>query len=195
MTGRITQLGISRWTEKGGSYRTIQRFFHTEIDWLAVKWRFFTLFCYDPNGIYLLAGDESVVTKSGKHTFGLDRFFASLYDKAVPGLAFFSMALVHVGNRHAYSLSNEQVVRTDEEKQQARQRKQKQKSAKQQKTSPPDPPQKPCGRPKGSKTRTNLAVICFWVPRRSWTITACAARSSLRFAMPSSTLVWRTSWV
>jgi putative transposase len=157
MTGRITQLGISRWTDKGGSYRTIQRFFHTEIDWLAVKWRFFHLFCYDPNGIYLLAGDESVVTKSGKHTFGLDRFFSSLYDKAVPGLAFFSMALVHVGHRQAYSLSNEQVVRTDEEKQQARQRKQKQKSAKQ-KTSKTDPPQKPRGRPKGSKNKNKAEL-------------------------------------
>ena len=31
MTGRITQLGISRWTNKGGSYRSIQRFFHTTI--------------------------------------------------------------------------------------------------------------------------------------------------------------------
>ncbi len=101
MTGRITQLGISRWTDKGGSYRTIQRFFHTEIDWLAVKWRFFILFAFDPNGVYLLAGDETVVTKSGKKTFGLDRFFSSLYDKAVPCLAFFSMALVHVGNRQS----------------------------------------------------------------------------------------------
>ena len=27
MTGRVTQLNISRWTEKGGSYRTIYRFF------------------------------------------------------------------------------------------------------------------------------------------------------------------------
>ena len=27
MTGRVTMLGISRWTDKGGSYRTIQRFF------------------------------------------------------------------------------------------------------------------------------------------------------------------------
>ena len=158
MTGRITQLGISRWTDKGGSYRTVQRFFHTEIDWLAVKWRFFTLFCYDPNGIYLLAGDESVVTKSGKKTFGLDRFFSSLYDKAVPGLAFFSLALVHVGNRQAYSLSNKQVVRTDEEKQQAKKRKQKQKSAKQQKTSETDPPKKPRGRPKGSKNKNKAEI-------------------------------------
>jgi len=29
MTGRVTMQGISRWTEKGGSYRTVQRFFHT----------------------------------------------------------------------------------------------------------------------------------------------------------------------
>ena len=27
MTGRVTMLGISRWAGKGGSYRTIQRFF------------------------------------------------------------------------------------------------------------------------------------------------------------------------
>ena len=26
MTGRVTMLGLSRWTEKGGSYRTVQRF-------------------------------------------------------------------------------------------------------------------------------------------------------------------------
>lgn len=44
MTGRITQLGISRWTAKGGSYRTIQRFFHTPLDWQAIQWRFFAQF-------------------------------------------------------------------------------------------------------------------------------------------------------
>ncbi len=55
-----------------------------------------------------------MVTKAGKKTFGLDRFFSSLYDKVVPGLACFSLALVQVGSRQAYSLSNEQVVRTDE---------------------------------------------------------------------------------
>jgi len=153
MTGRITQLGISRWTDKGGSYRTIQRFFHTEIDWLAVKWRFFTLFVYDPAAVYLLAGDETVVTKSGKHTHGLDRFFSSLYDRAVPGLAFFSLALIHVGHRKAYSLSNEQVIRTDEEKQQARQRKQKQKSAKQKQGCQDNAPKKAPGRPKGSQNK------------------------------------------
>ena len=31
MTGRVTMLGISRWAEKGGSYRTTQRFFNKQI--------------------------------------------------------------------------------------------------------------------------------------------------------------------
>src|SRR5438132_8009708 len=81
MTGRITQRGISRWTDKGGSYRTIQRFFQTNIDWLAVNWCFFLHFVYDPAGIYLLVGDETVISKSGKHTFGVDRFFSSLAER------------------------------------------------------------------------------------------------------------------
>jgi len=148
MTGRITQLGISRWTDQGGSYRTIQRFFHTNIDWLAVKWRFFELFVYDRQGVYLLAGDETVITKAGKQTFGLDRFFSSLLDKAVPGLACFSLALVHVGKRQAYSLCNEQVIRSQEEKAQAKARQHKRKAGQKNKKSA-----RPRGRPKGSKNK------------------------------------------
>jgi putative transposase len=34
-----------------------------------------------------------VVTKSGKTTYGLDRFFSSLYGKAVPGLCFLSLSV------------------------------------------------------------------------------------------------------
>ena len=33
MNGRVTMLGISRWVDVGGSYRTIYRFFHTVIPW------------------------------------------------------------------------------------------------------------------------------------------------------------------
>jgi putative transposase len=38
MTGRVTMLGVSRWTEKGGSYRTIQRFFNTTLLWCELQW-------------------------------------------------------------------------------------------------------------------------------------------------------------
>ena len=32
-SGRLTMLGQSRWTEKGGSYRAIQRFYHSALPW------------------------------------------------------------------------------------------------------------------------------------------------------------------
>lgn len=42
MTGRVTMLGISRWTGQGGSYRTIQQFFYTKaIPWAILCWRSF----------------------------------------------------------------------------------------------------------------------------------------------------------
>jgi hypothetical protein len=33
MMGRVTMLGISRWAGKGGSYRTVQRFFSQALPW------------------------------------------------------------------------------------------------------------------------------------------------------------------
>ena len=32
MSGRVTMRGLSRWSGKGGSYRTIQRFFNTQLE-------------------------------------------------------------------------------------------------------------------------------------------------------------------
>ena len=40
--GRLTMLEISRWTETGGSYRTVQRLYHTPLLWLQIQWIFFT---------------------------------------------------------------------------------------------------------------------------------------------------------
>ena len=45
---------------------------------------------------YLLAGDESVITKSGKKTYGLGRFFSSLQNQPVSGLSFFCFSLLTV---------------------------------------------------------------------------------------------------
>jgi IS4 transposase len=116
MSGRVTMLGISCWTEAGGSYRTVQRFFATVIPWASLFWLFFRTHLYRQEEVYLLAGDEVVVTKAGKATPGLDRFFASLYGKPVPGLAFFALALVSVQARHAFAIAIEQVIRSEAEK-------------------------------------------------------------------------------
>ena len=116
MTGRITLLGLSRWTGKGGSYRTVQRFFSTVLPWAMLFWVFFRQHLYCPLDVYLLAGDEVVVTKAGKTTHGLDRFFSSLYGKPVPGLAFFTLSLVSVQARRSFPLRVDQVVRSPAEK-------------------------------------------------------------------------------
>ncbi|PJF33042.1 MAG: IS4 family transposase, partial [Phototrophicales bacterium] len=89
MSGRVTMLNISRWTDKGGSYRTIQRFFNTTITWPLVHWVLFLSHIHRPDETYILAGDDVTITKSGKQTFGLNKFFSSIYGKAVPGLCFF----------------------------------------------------------------------------------------------------------
>jgi len=38
MSGRVTMRGRSRWCGKGGSYRTIQRFFTTSVNWCHLQW-------------------------------------------------------------------------------------------------------------------------------------------------------------
>ncbi len=86
MSDRVTMLGISRWTGSGGSYRTMLRFFHTVIPWATLFWLFFRKHLFRANEVYLLAGDEVVVSKSGKQTYGLDRFFSSLiYESYIEG--------------------------------------------------------------------------------------------------------------
>ena len=151
MPGRVTMLGISRWAGKGGSYRTIQRFFSQALPWAMLFWVFFRQHVHRPDEVYLLVGDEVVVTKAGKHTYGLDRFFSSLYGKPIPGLAFFAFSLVSVQARRAFPVRVEQVVRSEAEKAASKAKA----AAKQQK--PSTPPRRP-GRPKGSRNKPKADV-------------------------------------
>ena len=147
MTGRVTMLGISRWTEKGGSYRTIQRFYNSPIVWVKVNWFFIRHHLLDREDDILIGGDESVATKSGQQTYGLGRFFSSLYGKPVPGLSFFSLSLISVKERTSYPMMTEQVVKEEEEKPD------KKKSGKKVKKQT-----RKRGRPKGSKNKNRREV-------------------------------------
>ena len=151
MTGRVTMLGIARWSGPGGSYRTVQRFFATAIPWAQVFWLFFRHHLFQPDDVYILAGDEVVVPKAGKHTHGLDRFFSGVQQRVVPGLAFFSLAVVSTRTRRAFPLRLEQVVRTPEEH-----ALRKAKTAA--KKNPPPTVKRPPGRPKGSRTQPKTAA-------------------------------------
>ena len=72
MTGRVTMTGIARWGGDGASYRTIQRFFATAIPWPQVFWLFTRQHLLQADDVYILAGDEVVVTKAGKQTWLLE---------------------------------------------------------------------------------------------------------------------------
>lgn len=159
MTGRVTMLGISRWAEKGGKYRTIQRFYNTVIPWGMVMWLFFKTHIYQPGMEYLLVGDESVVTKAGKLTHGLDRFFSSIFNRPISGVAFFALSLVNVEERKSYPLLVEQVIRSDAEKA-ATQEKKAKKANKKGKTSSKEGATG--GRPKGSKNKDKSQIE--WTP-------------------------------
>lgn len=75
MTGRVTMLGLSRWTEKGGSYRTVQRWFATALPWAALLVQFFQTHLFQREHEFILAGDATTITKAGTQTHGIGLFF------------------------------------------------------------------------------------------------------------------------
>jgi putative transposase len=99
MTGRVTMRGLSRWTGKGGRYRTIQRFCITSISWAPLPWVLIRHHLLAPDAVSLIGGDDGVVTQAGKHTHAVERFFASLYGKMVRGLGLLRVALISVTRR------------------------------------------------------------------------------------------------
>ncbi|MBE3137826.1 MAG: transposase [Thermoplasmata archaeon] len=152
MTGRTTMLGISRWTDKGGSYRTIQRLYHTKISWADVLWTVFQKWLWDPREEYLLAGDEVVCGKAGKETFGLDRFFSSIQQRPIAGLAFFAFSLINIQKEKSYPVKVTQIVRSDEEKAASKAKKQAKKDKK-------VGEKRKRGRPKGSQSKKSTEVV------------------------------------
>ena len=143
MSGRVTMRGLSRWAGKGGSDRTIQRFFTASLHWCHLNWLLIRHHVLDADDVVVRSGDHVVVTKSGKMTYGLDRFFSSLYGKTVPGLCFLRVSLLSVKRRTSSPVMTEQVDKPadalvqESPKTQARGRR---------------------GRPQGSKNRNRRAV-------------------------------------
>lgn len=151
-SGRLTMLGLSRWTEKGGSYRTLQRFYQTALLWSAIHWVLFRERFLKPADEYIGAGDETVIGKAGKKTYGLDRFFAGLQQQVIPGLAFFAFSLVNVNEEHSYPLQVTQILKSAEEKAASKAK------AEARKAKPTGEKKKP-GRPKGSKNKDKQTVV------------------------------------
>jgi putative transposase len=144
--GRITMLELSRWTEKGGSYRTIQRLYHTQIQWLQIQWILFTSQFHQKDREYIAAGDEVVFGKAGKVTYGLGRFFSSLQNRVIPGLSFFVFSLIDVQERQSYPMQAVQIIKEP-------------KPLKKEKEKPSQGKKRAVGRPKGSKNKKKKPPI------------------------------------
>ena len=144
MTGRITMLSISRWARKGGSYRTIQRFFQENIPWMSLNWAIAKASLEKSEGAIIIAGDATTVTKSGKKTYGIGRFFSSIYSRAVPGIAFQTLSLLDVEKKISWPVLVEQILPKPKQGKEPEIQEKKQKRGK--------------GRPKGSKNKNNREV-------------------------------------
>lgn len=140
---------------KRGSYRTVRRFFESDLPWPTLLWEFFRVHCLAPNHVYLLAGDETVVSKSGKHTHGVGRYFSSLYDQPIRGLSFFCLSLVSVESTSAWPLRLSQMLPVHKKKQESPSQTHLSQSPKP--TASAKPKRSP-GRPKGSKNKDKSQV-------------------------------------
>ena len=95
-------LGLSRWTGKGGSYRTVQQFFNTPIAWEKARWLLIRRHLRQLPSLVLVSGDEVVTPKAGRRTHGLGRFFSSVYGRPIPGLCHLCLSLIPAGERTSY---------------------------------------------------------------------------------------------
>lgn len=138
---QVTMLGLSRWTEKGGSYRTLQRFYQSKMDWAQLHWQIIKAHLISSEGLYLLAGDDVVVSKSGKQTHGVGRFYSGLAQRVIPSISFLAISLIDVKARRSYPLQIGQHQPKSRPKQVT------------------DKPKRKRGRPKGSKNYVKAEPI------------------------------------
>jgi hypothetical protein len=102
LRGRVTGRNLSRYCEY--SERTMARQFRASFDWPDFHQRVMNL-ALDPRSELVSAQDASFIPKSGKHTFGLGRFFNGCASRAERGLEISTVAVVDVTRRCAFTLA------------------------------------------------------------------------------------------
>jgi putative transposase len=152
-SGGVTMKSIARWSDI--SYRTVQRMFAGKIDWLALNIELLrSAWLQSPSsGRYILAVDEVVQGKAGKHTHGVGWFYSSIAGKVIRAISHHVISLVDTERESSFVLKSRQTVRPAEaapKKKQAPRKKSRRKSpGKKGKTGRP-------GGPKGSRNKQNV---------------------------------------
>ena len=153
MTGRVTMLGLSRWAGPGGSYRTVQRFFQTVLPWATLFWLSSAAICTGPTTSTCWPVMRVVIGKAGEPDLWPGSLLRRVVSRMIPGLAFFTLALISTHQRRSLPGPVEQVLRTEGEKAASRA-----KTAAKQASKPAEPRKR--GRPKGSKNKLASVETC-----------------------------------
>jgi hypothetical protein len=106
LRGKATFRNLSRYSEV--SEKTYSRWFRRQFDF--VEFNRLSLAELLAEGTLLIAAmDCSFSQKSGKHTYGLDKFYNSTHNRPEKGLELSTLALVDVEYTTAYNLSTRQT--------------------------------------------------------------------------------------
>ena len=157
-SGGVTMKNISRWTGKKGSYRSIQRFFGQNIDWLALNLLLFQSAFLTVSGPerYILALDEVVEDKAGKHTFGINWFYSSIAGGVVRSISNHVISIVDTEKERSFVLTHKQTVKSASKSKGGKSKSREKKGEKVSKPSKAAGQKGKAGRPKDSKNKHNV---------------------------------------
>jgi hypothetical protein len=104
--GRVNFLNLSRYADY--SEKTFRRQFQKEFDFLDFNLRA-SRQAIATTSTQLIGQDTSFIPKSGKHTYGLDKFFNTCAGRAQKGMEVSLLSLIDVERNTAYALSVQQT--------------------------------------------------------------------------------------
>lgn len=102
MQGRANFENMSRYCKV--DEKTFRRNYSKFFDWLRFNYLLFELWGKTPGGTILAALDCSFVSKSGKSTYGLDKFWSGVLQRSKRGLEISVIALIDVLSASAWVL-------------------------------------------------------------------------------------------
>jgi Transposase DDE domain len=100
--GRHNFVNLSRFSEYDES--TLRRRFSRYFDWLKFNQALIKLGSMGKTPVFIAALDCSFISKSGKKTFGLDKFWSGCAQKAKKGLEISVISLIDTSSRTAWTL-------------------------------------------------------------------------------------------
>ena len=110
LRGKMNFRNLSRYSPL--CEKTYSRQFRNPFDFAAFNQNLIEMYT-PPSTTKVAAMDASFVTKSGKHTFGIDSFFNGSHSKAEKGLEVSNLAIIELESNTGYTLSVKQTPSLD----------------------------------------------------------------------------------